>query len=263
VGGGPPPLIDITTAIDKLEKIGEEKVFDELKAKGFSEEAISKLRPFLSLPGTNREKLAQLKELLASSAEGQKGIEELEYILCHTERLQFSAELVVDLSLARGLSYYTGAILEVKALDASMGSISGGGRYDNLTGIFGLEGLSGVGISFGADRIYDVLMELGLFPEEAETGTQVLFANFGEEEAAYLLPIVAQLRRQGLRCELYPESVKVKKQMSYADSLKIPYVILVGEEERTTETFTLKNMQTGQQTKLILDELIHTFALQH
>ena len=263
VAGEADRLIDITTAIDKLEKIGEEKVFDELKVKGFSEEAIGKLRPFLSLSGTNREKLAQLKELLASSAEGQKGIEELEYILCHTERLQFSAELVVDLSLARGLSYYTGALLEVKALDASMGSISGGGRYDNLTGIFGLEGLSGVGISFGADRIYDVLMELGLFPEEAETGTQVLFANFGEEEAAYLLPIVAQLRRQGLRCELYPESVKVKKQMSYADSLKIPYVILVGEEERTTETFTLKNMQTGQQTKLSLDELIHTFALQH
>ena len=260
VAGQADRLIDITTAIDKLEKIGEEKVFDELKAKGFSEEAISKLRPFLALSGTNREKLAQLKELLASSEEGQKGIEELEYILDHVERLQFSAELVVDLSLARGLSYYTGAILEVKALDASMGSISGGGRYDNLTGIFGLEGLSGVGISFGADRIYDVLMELGLFPEEAETGTQVLFANFSEEDAAYLLPLVAQLRRQGLRCELYPESVKMKKQMSYADSLHIPYVLLVGEEERTTELFTLKNMLTGDQQKLTKEELLRFFA---
>ena len=176
------------------------------------------------------------------------------------EPLHLEAEIVVDLSLARGLSYYTGAILEVKALDANIGSISGGGRYDNLTGIFGLDGLSGVGISFGADRIYDVLLELGLFPEEALTGTQLLVANFGAEEVHYLLPIVAELRRGGVRTEIYPETAKMKKQMSYADSLHIPYVLLVGEEERTTELFTLKNMLTGDQQKLTKEELLRFFA---
>jgi len=253
----------LLNAIDKLEKIGEEKVFDELRSKGFTEDELSKLRPFLALSGSNSEKLTQLKELLATSEEGQKGIEELEYILDHIDRLDLKAELVVDLSLARGLSYYTGAILEVKALDAAMGSISGGGRYDNLTGIFGLDGLSGVGISFGADRIYDVLLELGLFPSEAEVGTQVLFANFSEEDAAYLMPIIARLRREGIRSEIYPEPVKMKKQMSYADSLKIPFVVLVGEEERTTSTFTLKDMQSGQQEKLTLDALISYLSAQH
>ena len=200
---------------------------------------------------------------MASSSEGLKGIEELEYILDHIDRLDLQAELVVDLSLARGLSYYTGAILEVKAIDATIGSISGGGRYDNLTGIFGLDGLSGVGISFGADRIYDVLLELGLFPSEAEIGTQVLFANFSEEDAAYLMPVVARLRREGIRSEIYPESVKMKKQMSYADSLKIPFVVLVGEEERTTNTYTLKDMQSGLQERLSLEALISHLTSQH
>lgn len=260
VAGAGDRLIDITTAIDKLEKIGLEKVFDELRGKGFTDDELARLQPFLSLEGSNREKLAQLRTLLASSEEGQRGIEEISFILDHVEPLQLEAEIVVDLSLARGLSYYTGAILEVKALDANIGSISGGGRYDNLTGIFGLDGLSGVGISFGADRIYDVLLELGLFPEEALTGTQLLVANFGAEEEHYLLPIVAELRRHGVRTEIYPETAKMKKQMSYADSLHIPYVLLVGEEERTTELFTLKNMLTGDQQKLTKDELLRFFA---
>lgn len=260
VAGAGDRLIDITTAIDKLEKIGLEKVFDELRGKGFTDDELARLQPFLSLEGSNREKLAQLRTLLASSEEGQRGIEEISFILDHVEPLQLEAEIVVDLSLARGLSYYTGAILEVKALDASIGSISGGGRYDNLTGIFGLDGLSGVGISFGADRIYDVLLELGLFPEEALTGTQLLVANFGAEEVHYLLPIVAELRRGGVRTEIYPETAKMKKQMSYADSLHIPYVLLVGEEERTTELFTLKNMLTGEQQKLAKEELLRFFA---
>lgn len=253
-------LVDITTAIDKLEKIGQEKVFDELRGKGFSEEILTRLQPFLALGGSNREKLTQLQTLLATSPEGLLGIEELTFILDHIEPLGLEAEVVVDLSLARGLSYYTGAILEVKALDATMGSISGGGRYDNLTGIFGLDGLSGVGISFGADRIYDVLLELDLFPEEALTGTQLLVANFGAEEVRYLLPILADLRRSGVRVELYPESTKMKKQLSYADSLHIPYVLLVGDEERTSGIFTLKNMLTGEQEKLFREALLQRFA---
>lgn len=253
-------LVDITTAIDKLEKIGQEKVFDELRGKGFSEEILTRLQPFLALGGSNREKLTQLQTLLATSPEGLLGIEELTFILDHIEPLGLEAEVVVDLSLARGLSYYTGAILEVKALDATMGSISGGGRYDNLTGIFGLDGLSGVGISFGADRIYDVLLELDLFPEEALTGTQLLVANFGAEEVRYLLPILADLRRSGVRVELYPESTKMKKQLSYADSLHIPYVLLVGDEERTSGIFTLKNMLTGEQEKLSREALLQRFA---
>lgn len=253
-------LVDITTAIDKLEKIGQEKVFDELRGKGFSEEILTRLQPFLALGGSNREKLTQLQTLLATSPEGLLGIEELTFILDHIEPLGLEAEVVVDLSLARGLSYYTGAILEVKALDATMGSISGGGRYDNLTGIFGLDGLSGVGISFGADRIYDVLLELDLFPEEALTGTQLLVANFGAEEVRYLLPILTDLRRSGVRVELYPESTKMKKQLSYADSLHIPYVLLVGDEERTSGIFTLKNMLTGEQEKLSREALLQRFA---
>ena len=190
-------LIDITTAIDKLDKMGQEKVFDELRGKGFKEETLLRLQPLLMLSGSNREKLDKLATLLTESEEGLAGIEELRFILDHIEMLDFSAELMVDLSLARGLSYYTGAILEVKALDTPMGSISGGGRYDNLTGIFGLDGLSGVGISFGADRIYDVLLELGLFPEESETGTQILLANFSKEDTLYLLPLLAKLRARG------------------------------------------------------------------
>lgn len=253
-------LIDVTTAIDKLEKIGQEKVFDELRGKGFTDEEIARLEPFLALGGANREKLEQLRSLLASSEEGLRGIEELSFILDHVEPLGLAAELVIDLSLARGLSYYTGAILEVKALDAAMGSISGGGRYDNLTGIFGLDGLSGVGISFGADRIYDVLLELNLFPDESLTGTQLLATNFGPEEVHYLLPLLAELRQRGVRAELYPEAAKMKKQLGYADSLQIPYVLLVGEEERLSGVFTLKNMLTGQQEKLSREALLAYFA---
>ena len=253
-------LIDITTAIDKLDKMGQEKVFDELRGKGFKEETLLRLQPLLMLSGSNREKLDKLATLLAESEEGLAGIEELRFILDHIETLDFSAELMIDLSLARGLSYYTGAILEVKALDTPMGSISGGGRYDNLTGIFGLDGLSGVGISFGADRIYDVLLELGLFPEESETGTQILLANFSKEDTLYLLPLLAKLRARGIRCELYPEATKIKKQMGYADSLKIPYVLLVGEEERLAGRFTLKDMQRGEQVQLSEKELLERFG---
>lgn len=253
-------LIDVTVAIDKLDKIGEDKVFDELRSKGFAEDALDRLRPFLKLEGTNREKLVALEELLATSAEGQKGLEELTFILDHIEALDLEADLLLDLSLARGLSYYTGAILEVKALDAAMGSISGGGRYDNLTGIFGMEGLSGVGISFGADRIYDVLSELGLFPDASSQGTQLLFANFGAEEVRYLLPVIARLRRAGVASELYPEATKMKKQLSYADSVAIPYVVLVGDEERAAGLFTVKDMQAGTQYKLSEQELFERFA---
>lgn len=253
-------LIDVTVAIDKLDKIGEDKVFDELRSKGFAEDALDRLRPFLKLEGTNREKLVALEELLATSAEGQKGLEELTFILDHIEALDLGADLLLDLSLARGLSYYTGAILEVKALDAAMGSISGGGRYDNLTGIFGMEGLSGVGISFGADRIYDVLSELGLFPDASSQGTQLLFANFGAEEVRYLLPVIARLRRAGVASELYPEATKMKKQLSYADSVAIPYVVLVGDEERAAGLFTVKDMQAGTQYKLSEQELFERFA---
>lgn len=253
-------LIDVTVAIDKLDKIGEDKVFDELRSKGFAEDALDRLRPFLKIEGTNREKLVALEELLATSAEGQKGLEELTFILDHIEALDLEADLLLDLSLARGLSYYTGAILEVKALDVAMGSISGGGRYDNLTGIFGMEGLSGVGISFGADRIYDVLSELGLFPDAASQGTQLLFANFGAEEVRYLLPVIARLRRSGVASELYPEATKMKKQLSYADSVAIPYVVLVGDEERAAGLFTVKDMQAGTQYKLSEQELFERFA---
>ncbi|MCE8179145.1 histidine--tRNA ligase [Porphyromonas gingivalis] len=246
-------LTDITVAIDKLDKIGLDKVNDELRTKGFGEEAIERLRPFIEMKGDNREKLDRLKSALASSETGLKGIEELTYILDKMERVQLHSELMVDISLARGLSYYTGAILEVKALDAEMGSITGGGRYDNLTGIFGLEGMSGVGISFGADRIYDVMMQLDLFPAEKLTGTQLLFVNFSEEDADSLLPLIQKLREQGLRTELYPEPAKIKKQMSYANVANIPYVALVGENERAAGQVNLKNMLTGEQQMLPAD----------
>lgn len=249
-------LVDITVAIDKLDKIGQDKVNDELRSKGFDEETIARLQPLLELKGGNRDKLEKLEVIFASSPTGLKGIEELRFILDRLESVELESELVVDLSLARGLSYYTGAILEVKALDASIGSISGGGRYDDLTGIFGMPGLSGVGISFGADRIYDVLEELGLFPEEADRGTELLFVNFSEQEERYLIPLVARLRRRGLRVELYPESAKLKKQMNYANALHIPFVALVGESERLSNTITLKNMATGEQHSLSEEELV-------
>ena len=254
--GAADKIVDITVAIDKLDKIGLDKVNEELRDKGLSEEAIAKLQPVILLSGSNREKIASLKEVLAASATGLKGIEEMEFILDRIEKLALRAELELDLTLARGLNYYTGAIFEVKALDVQIGSITGGGRYDNLTGVFGMEGVSGVGISFGADRIYDVLNQLDLYPKDALQTTQLLFVNFGSQEEAYLLPIVAKVRAAGIRTELYPESCKMKKQMSYADAKKIPFVAIVGETEMAEGKINLKNMLTGEQSMLTIDELI-------
>ncbi|MDO4692103.1 MAG: histidine--tRNA ligase [Porphyromonadaceae bacterium] len=249
-------LIDITVAIDKLDKIGLEKVKEELRCKDFTDDTLSRLEPLLLLEGSNEEKLEKLSTLIATSEQGLKGIEELRFVLDHLASVDLTTEVQIDLSLARGLSYYTGAILEVKAIDATIGSISGGGRYDDLTGIFGLQGLSGVGISFGADRIYDVMAELSLFPDASSTGTQILFVNFGVNEARSLVPIVARLRRAGVRCELFPESSKLKKQMSYANNMNIGYVALVGEDELKSGILTVKNMVTGEQTSLTEDRLI-------
>lgn len=257
--GAADKIVDITVAIDKLDKIGLDNVNDELREKGLSEEAISKLQPVIMLSGTNREKIASLKEILVTSETGMKGIAEMEFILDRIEKLALRAELELDLTLARGLNYYTGAIFEVKALDVQIGSITGGGRYDNLTGVFGMEGVSGVGISFGADRIFDVLNQLDLYPKDALQTTQLLFVNFGEKEEAYLLPLVAQVRAAGIRTELYPESAKMKKQMSYADTKKIPYVAIVGETEMAEGKINVKNMITGEQQLLTVDELIALF----
>ena len=254
--GAADKIVDITVAIDKLDKIGLDKVNEELRDKGLSEEAIAKLQPVILLSGSNREKIASLKEVLAASETGLKGIEEMEFILDRIEKLALRAELELDLTLARGLNYYTGAIFEVKAFDVQIGSITGGGRYDNLTGVFGMEGVSGVGISFGADRIYDVLNQLDLYPKDALQTTQLLFVNFGSQEEAYLLPIVAKVRAAGIRTELYPESCKMKKQMSYADAKKIPFVAIVGETEMAEGKINLKNMLTGEQSMLTIDELI-------
>ena len=257
--GAADKIVDITVAIDKLDKIGLEKVNEELREKGLSEEAINKLQPVIMLSGTNREKIASLKNVLAASETGLKGIAEMEFILDRIEKLTLRAELELDLTLARGLNYYTGAIFEVKALDVQIGSITGGGRYDNLTGVFGMEGVSGVGISFGADRIFDVLNQLDLYPKDALQTTQLLFVNFGEKEEAYLLPLVAQVRAAGIRTELYPESSKMKKQMGYADTKKIPYVAIVGETEMAEGKINVKNMITGEQQLLTVDELIALF----
>ncbi len=257
--GAADKIVDITVAIDKLDKIGLEKVNEELREKGLSEEAINKLQPVIMLSGTNREKIASLKNVLAASETGLKGIAEMEFILDRIEKLALRAELELDLTLARGLNYYTGAIFEVKALDVQIGSITGGGRYDNLTGVFGMEGVSGVGISFGADRIFDVLNQLDLYPKDALLTTQLLFVNFGEKEEAYLLPLVAQVRAAGIRTELYPESAKMKKQMGYADTKKIPYVAIVGETEMAEGKINVKNMITGEQQLLTVDELIALF----
>lgn len=254
--GAEDKLIDITVAIDKLDKIGLEAVKEELRTKEFSEDMLSGLEPLLLLDGTNDEKLNKLATLIAQSEQGLKGIEELRFILRHLAQLNLQTEVQVDISLARGLSYYTGAILEVKALDASIGSISGGGRYDDLTGIFGMKGLSGVGISFGADRIYDVMLALDLFSQADTKGTDLLFVNFGESDAEQLIPLTARLRRSGIRTELYPDAVQLKKQLSYANDLGIRYVALVGEEERQRGVITLKDMQAGTQTQLIEAELV-------
>lgn len=249
-------IVDITVAIDKLDKIGLDNVNAELASKGISEEAIAKLQPIIQLKGTNAEKLATLKQVLAGSETGLKGVEESEFILHAVEGLHVKSEVELDLTLARGLNYYTGAIFEVKALDVQIGSISGGGRYDNLTGVFGMDGMSGVGISFGADRIYDVLNQLDLYPKEAVNGTQLLFVNFGEAEAAYVLPVLMQAREAGICAEIYPDSAKMKKQMGYANSKNIPFVALVGETEMNEGKVTLKNMTTGEQTLVTPEELI-------
>ena len=249
-------IVDITVAIDKLDKIGLENVNSELASKGIPQEAIDKLQPIILLSGTNQEKLDTLKQTLASSEIGMKGIEESLFILSTIEGLGIRSEVELDLTLARGLNYYTGAIFEVKALDVQIGSISGGGRYDNLTGVFGLSGVSGVGISFGADRIYDVLNQLDLYPKETSASTQVLFVNFGATEAAYVLPILAKARQAGIRAEVFPDASKMKKQMSYANAKAIPFVAIAGENEMQEGKLTLKNMTTGEQSLVVPDELI-------
>jgi histidyl-tRNA synthetase len=254
--GEPEKIVDITVAIDKLDKIGLEKVNEELADKGISNEAIAKLQPIILLSGSNREKLAILKNVLQSSEIGMKGVEEIETILNKIDLLSIQNELELDLTLARGLNYYTGAIFEVKALDVQIGSITGGGRYDNLTGVFGMPGVSGVGISFGADRIFDVLNQLNLYPEDASQRTKVLFVNFGEKEENYILPLLAQLRQAKINAEIYPEVVKMKKQMSYADANKIAFVAIAGEEEMQMNKISLKNMQTGEQQLIAVEELI-------
>ena len=249
-------IVDITVAIDKLDKIGLENVNAELASKGIPQEAIDKLQPIILLSGSNEEKLETLKSVLAASETGLKGVEESEFILKTISTLGIKSEVELDLTLARGLNYYTGAIFEVKALDVQIGSISGGGRYDNLTGVFGMDGMSGVGISFGADRIYDVLNQLDLYPEDASFGTQLLFVNFGEAEAAYVLPVLAKVRAAGIRAEIYPDSAKMKKQMSYANAKAIPFVAIVGENEMNEGKVMLKNMATGEQSLLAPEELI-------
>lgn len=251
-------IVDITVAIDKLDKIELEKVNEELRNDGISEEAIEKLQPIISLSGSNEEKLEVISQVLAGSETGLKGVEETRFILDTLKAVGLNNEIELDLTLARGLNYYTGAIFEVKALDTPMGSITGGGRYDNLTGIFGLPGLSGVGISFGADRIYDVLNALDLYPKEAVNSTQVLFINFGETETAYCLPIVGKLRQAGIRSEIFPDKAKMKKQMSYANAKNIPFVVLAGENEMAAGKVTLKNMESGEQTLVTVEELIAT-----
>ena len=249
-------IVDITVAIDKLDKIGLDNVNAELASKGIPQEAIDKLQPIILLSGSNEEKIATLKNVLAASETGLKGVEESEFILKTIAGLGIQSEVELDLTLARGLNYYTGAIFEVKALDVQIGSISGGGRYDNLTGVFGMEGMSGVGISFGADRIYDVLNQLDLYPKEAVNGTQLLFVNFGEAEAAYVLPVLAQVRAVGIRAEIYPDAAKMKKQMSYANAKMVPFVAIVGENEMKEGKVMLKNMTSGEQSLVTPEELV-------
>ena len=249
-------IVDITVAIDKLDKIGLDNVNAELASKGIPQEAIEKLQPIIMLSGSNEEKLETLKTVLASSETGLKGVEESEFILKTIASLGVKSEVELDLTLARGLNYYTGAIFEVKALDVQIGSISGGGRYDNLTGVFGMGGMSGVGISFGADRIYDVLNQLDLYPKEAVNATQLLFVNFGDKEAAYCLPVLSAARDAGIRAEIYPDSAKMKKQMSYANDKNIPFVAIVGENEMNEGKLTLKNMTTGEQSLVTPEELL-------
>ena len=263
--GAADKIVDITVAIDKLDKIGIDNVNAELREDGLTEEQIQKLQPIILLQGTNDEKLATIAEVLKDSETGLKGIEEVKFILSTLTSaiLHLTSSISLDLTLARGLNYYTGAIFEVKALDVEMGSITGGGRYDNLTGIFGLPGLSGVGISFGVDRIYDVLNTLDLYPKDSLTTTQVLFINFGEQETAYCLPIINKVRSCGIRAEIFPDAAKMKKQMSYANAKQIPFVVLAGENEMNAGKVTLKNMETGDQSVLSEDELIERLKIKN
>jgi histidyl-tRNA synthetase len=252
-------IVDITVAIDKLDKIGLDNVNAELSEKGIGQEAIDKLQPIILLQGSNDDKLATLKTVLAESEIGMKGVEECEFIFHTLDKMNLKNQVEFDLTLARGLNYYTGAIFEVKALDVEIGSITGGGRYDNLTGVFGMPGVSGVGISFGADRIFDVLNQLNLYPEEAVSRTRLMFTNFGEKEAAAAMDVLIRVRAAGIAAEIYPDAVKMKKQMSYANSKSIPFVAIIGENELNEGTITLKNMITGEQqsvtTEVLIDEV--------
>lgn len=254
--GAPDKIVDITVAIDKIDKIGLSNVNAELLEKGLSQDAVDALQPLLTLSGSNEEKLATLSTLLASSEVGMKGVEELRYVLTNSEAQQPKGVVELDVSLARGLNYYTGTIIEVKAKDVAIGSITGGGRYDNLTGVFGMPGTSGVGISFGADRIYDVLNTLELYPKDTLASTKVLFVNFGEKEGAQSLQYVMKLRANGIPAEIYPDSTKMKKQMSYANDKNVAYVAMVGETEMANGTIALKCMETGEQENLTIDEVI-------
>ena len=254
--GAPDKIVDITVAIDKIDKIGLENVNAELLEKGLSQNAVDALQPLLTLSGSNEEKLATLSTLLASSEVGMKGVEELRYVLTNSEAQQPKGVVELDVSLARGLNYYTGTIIEVKAKDVTIGSITGGGRYDNLTGVFGMPGTSGVGISFGADRIYDVLNTLELYPKDTLASTKVLFVNFGEKEGAQSLQYVMKLRANGIPAEIYPDSTKMKKQMSYANDKNVAYVAMVGETEMVNGTIALKCMATGEQENLTISEVI-------
>lgn len=254
--GAPEKIVDITVAIDKIDKIGIEAVNAELIERGITPQAVETLRPIITMDGSTSERINRLDELLATSETGRKGVAELREVIAGVENLGLNADLELDVSLARGLNYYTGTIIEVKARDVAIGSITGGGRYDNLTGVFGMPGLSGVGISFGADRIYDVLNALDLYPKDATTGTQLMFTNFGIDEAAASMKMLKKVRAAGIRAEIYPDAAKMKKQMSRADALAIPYVAIVGETELAQNKLTLKNMISGEQKLLSIEEAI-------
>ena len=259
VSGQPDKLVDITVAIDKIDKIGIDAVKEELVEKGLTEKAIAIIEPVLTLSGSTEEKLARMRTLLAASETGMKGLEEVETLFGLIAEAGIRQPVELDLSLARGLNYYTGAIFEVKALDFAIGSICGGGRYDDLTGIFGLPGMSGVGISFGADRIFDVLKGLDLFPKDGTAAAMVLFTNMGEREIAYTLPIAAGLRAAGIACEVYPDNTKLKKQVEYADRKGIPFLAIIGDQEMAQGTVTLKNLASGEQRSVPKDGLVSCF----
>ncbi|MBO4487890.1 MAG: histidine--tRNA ligase [Bacteroidaceae bacterium] len=261
--GQPDKIVEITTAIDKLDKIGIDNVKAELANSGVNEESIVKLQPLFEISGDNDNQLAAIAEMLKEDETGSKGVEEVKTVLEALKPLELKNEIALDLTLARGLNYYTGCIFEVKALDVEIGSITGGGRYDNLTGIFGMPGLSGVGISFGADRIYDVLNQLNLYPQDAIQSAQILFINFGTAEAAYCLKIASQLRQAGIHTEIYPDSVKMKKQMSYANAISVPFVALVGESEMESGLISVKDMASGEQKQIALDDIIQLIRAKH